>query len=59
MSAGKPLMSVHYKDVCHIVKDVKCLATCESKVRPRQPRVVMQGFSSMVSIKDGTATIYV
>lgn len=55
--AKEPLMSVHYKGICHIVKQVHCLVPCESKIRPRQPRVVMQGFSSLVAVKDGIAVI--
>lgn len=53
----KGKMSVHFKDTCTVVDDIKCNVPCETKWRNSQPRIVMQGFAKSVEIKDGTAII--
>lgn len=50
-------MSIHFAGACHIAKDVKCAVPCETKWRPRQPRLIMQGFARSVQIKNGVAYI--
>jgi hypothetical protein len=48
---GKKAMSVHYKGTCYIVNNVVCDVPCETKWRPTQPHLVMQGFASMLWIR--------
>jgi hypothetical protein len=42
----RDLMSFHFKGQCHIVPDIECEVKCKSKIRNRQPRIVMEGFAS-------------
>lgn len=53
----KGKMSVHFRNTCTVVDDVKCLAPCESKWNKRQPHLVMQGFAKEVVVKKGVAYI--
>ena len=50
-------MSIHFNKTCHVVKDVKCEVPCETKWRPRQPRLIMQGFARNVRIENGVGYI--
>lgn len=43
-------MSVHFKNVCFIVDDVKCYVPCETKWNKRQPLLVMQGRAAQVEV---------
>lgn len=54
---AKGKMSVHFRDTCHVVDDIVCEVPCETKWKPTQPRLIMQGFASNVQIKGGKATI--
>lgn len=54
--AGVPMMTVHHAGVCHLVSRVVCRVPVSSKVRSRQPRVVMAG-RGCVRVRDGVATI--
>lgn len=54
---AKKAMSVHFAGACHTVNDVVCQAKCETKWRPQQPQLVMQGFARRIEIKNGIATI--
>jgi hypothetical protein len=56
---NKPVkkMSVHYRGVCYIVTNVYCHAYAHTKYNKRQPYLVMQGFSSRVTIANDTAII--
>jgi hypothetical protein len=51
-------LSVHFKGVCHPVKNVVCLPYCQSKWNKRQPYLVMQGYAQGVEIVDEVANIY-
>jgi hypothetical protein len=53
----KGKMSVHFKKTCTVVDDIVCQVPCETKWKPTQPRLVMQGFANEVLIENGTATI--
>lgn len=50
-------MSVHFLGDCLPCRDVECLVPCETKRRKRQPYLVMQGYASEVSVRDGKAVI--
>lgn len=54
---GKKAMSIHFRGTCHVVEDIKCNVPCETKWRPRQPRLIMQGYASEVNIENGIAYI--
>ena len=54
---AKGAMSIHFNKTCHVVKDVKCEVPCETKWRPRQPRLIMQGFARNVRIENGVGYI--
>lgn len=53
----KGRMSVHFRDMCTVVDDVVCEVPCETKWNKIQPRLVMQGYATEVSIKDNKAFI--
>lgn len=57
MTAGKPKLSVHFKDTCHIVDHIKCGVPCFTHHRKIQPRCIMKGKAHEVVIEDGVATI--
>lgn len=44
---GQPVMSVHYKGQCLLVRDVVCSVPVRSRHRSRQPHVVMAGRGSV------------
>lgn len=50
-------MTVHFRDTCYTVDHIKCDVPCETKHRPTQPHIVMQGFAREVILFNGTATI--
>lgn len=53
---GHPVMTVHYKGACHMVRHVQCDVPLRTRERNSQPHVVMAGRGS-VEIVDGTAYI--
>jgi hypothetical protein len=53
---GHPVMTVHYRGACHMVRAVSCEVPVATRERTIQPRVVMAGRGS-VEIVDGTAYI--
>ena len=53
----KGKMSVHFRNICTVVDDIKCEVACETKWKPTQPRLVMQGFAQEVEIKNNIAYI--
>ena len=54
---AKKQMSVHFKGTCHVVDNVVCETSCETKWRQTQPRLVMQGFAQRMAVRGGTAYI--
>lgn len=55
--AGKPILSVHFKDVCYLTESVDCRVPCQTKINKRQPRCVMAGYATDVTISTLRATI--
>lgn len=53
---GHPIMTVHYKGECHLVRDVVCDVPVHTRERTKQPRLVMAG-NGDVSISNNTAYI--
>jgi len=50
-------MSVHFRGSCYVVDDVICKVECETKWKPTQPRLVMQGWCNELSIIENKAYI--
>lgn len=53
----KSRMSIHFRNTCTVVDDIVCQVPCETKWRPTQPRLVMQGFARKVDIVNKKAYI--
>jgi hypothetical protein len=53
---GHPVMTVHYRGACHMVRSIQCAVPIATRERSRQPRVVMAG-QGEVEFVDGTAYI--
>lgn len=53
---GHPVMTVHYKGVCHMVRHIECAVPVSTRERNSQPRVVMAGRGS-IEFAEGTAYI--
>lgn len=51
LKAGKPQLSVHYKNICYIIEGLKCNIPIETRIRKTQPRCVMAGKASDFIIK--------
>ena len=56
-SAGRPQLSVHYRDQCLIVDGVVCSVPIASRNRKTQPRCVMAGRAESVQVNGGIAHI--
>ncbi len=50
-------LTVHYRERCHSVRNVQCMAVTETKWNKSQPRLVMQGFAVNLIIEDGNALL--
>lgn len=57
MQAGSNRLSVHYRDVCHIVESIDCRVPIKTRHKKTQPRCVMTGKSSSLTVINGTAII--
>ena len=55
--AGKPLITLHYKGVCHLVHDLWVNVVTNSKINKTQPFFVMQGWANEIIIDDFGAVI--
>jgi hypothetical protein len=53
----KGKMSIHFRNSCTQVDDIKCDVPCETKWNKKQPYLVMQGFAQEVIIKNKIAYI--
>ena len=56
-AAGKPQLTIHFKNKCYIVDKITNYTTCESKNNPRQPFCVIQGMAYNVFIRKNHAII--
>lgn len=50
-AAKRPLMSVHFRDRCHIVDGIQCDRPTYTKHSKRQPRVTMAGKATSVTVR--------
>lgn len=53
----KGKMSIHFRNSCTIVDNVKCNVPCETKWNKNQPKLVMRGYATNVKFKENTAII--
>lgn len=56
--AGKPQITLHFKNTCHIVDNIVCKVKTSGRVRKTQPRWVIAGRANQISIKDNIAEIF-
>jgi hypothetical protein len=54
--AGHPVLTVHHRGQCMLVRGVVCMVPVRSRERRQQPRIVMAG-NGVVTVSDGTAYI--
>jgi len=47
---GKPQLSLHYKNICHIVDNIECFVPTTGRIRKSQPYFVMTGSAKSISI---------
>lgn len=57
LKAGKPQISLHYQKACHLVDALECNVPCQSKINKIQPRFVMKGAASNITIENGKGII--
>lgn len=48
--AGKPIISLHYDNTCHMVDNVICEGPTSGKINKRQPHFVVRGYTSSILI---------
>lgn len=56
-AAGKPKISIHYKNQCLIVDNLQISVNTNGRVRRNQPFFVIAGKAKDIQIKDGVAFI--
>jgi hypothetical protein len=54
---GKPQITVHYMNACHIVDNVVINCMTAGRLRKTQPRWVVAGKAKEIIFKDGVAII--
>jgi len=54
---GCTMWSIHYKGVCHLVTDIDCTVPTRTKANVRQPRAVVVGMCSKLTILNEKAII--
>ena len=54
---GEVFWSLHFRNQCFILKDIKCSVETETKPNKRQPKGVVQGFCTDVIVVDEVAKI--
>lgn len=51
------VLTVHFKNACHFVTGIDCRVPIETRNRKVQPRCVMSGTASNITIENGVAVI--
>jgi len=57
MRTGQVVVSIHYKDQCHMVNNLECFVPVKGRVRKTQPRFVMTGKAHSLEIVDGVGIL--
>jgi len=55
---GRPLLTLHYLDKCHLVEALEITTPTETHNRKRQPRVVVRGWATGVKLEGEKAFIF-
>lgn len=55
--AGKPVISIHYKNQCMMVDNLVCNVKTWGHLRNTQPRFVVKGKATSIEVVDGVAYI--
>ena len=55
-AAGRNILSVHYRQKCHLVYDVECNVPLKTKTRKTQPHCVLVG-KGVLRVVDNVAII--
>ena len=53
----RPVISVHFKGICHFVDNVEIHVPTKGRIRKTQPRFVIAGRAKNISINNGVAII--
>ncbi len=48
----KNILTIHWDSMCHRVNSIKCLVATESHNRNSQPRCIIRGFATSVTLID-------
>lgn len=56
--AGKPVISLHYKNKCYFVDNIYLHVSTWGHIRKDQPRFVIKGKASVIEIKNKIAYVY-
>jgi len=54
---GEKKMSVHFRGKCYNTTHVHCNVPCETKYNRTQPKLIMRGFASKITVKKNQITI--
>ncbi len=52
LSQGKPVISLHYHDKCHLVHGLYCNVSTWSKINKTSPIFVMKGTAKEITIEE-------
>ena len=55
-AAGRNVLTIHYRGVCHLVNNIVCNVPVSSRDRARQPRCVLSG-KGILEIKNNVGYI--
>jgi len=55
--AGRPVLTLHWLDKCHLVSRVVCKTETETHERKTQPCCVVRGWAKGVTINNGIAEV--
>jgi hypothetical protein len=54
---GKPVISIHYRKQCLLVENFRFSGEIEGKINSRQPKFVIKGLASSITIENNIAII--
>lgn len=54
---GCMMMSVHFRNQCHFARAIDVRVPSKSKERAKQPRCVMEGYATAVTVEGDTIII--
>ena len=54
---GRNVLTVHFNNACHFVTGLRCNVPISTRDRKAQPRCVMAGEATNITVTDGVAVI--